>query len=145
MSLQTDLIFFKAIKSNSDLMETIGNRLYSTAIPLPDEDADNVPVPYVIITFDSLTNEGLNKDVFEGSTDMVNVSIEVTASTRQELATLTETIRTTVRDFLEDCSDDDDDYDLVPLDYQFTAQSVQYDSMKPCFWQVLQYNCDTNI
>lgn len=144
MSLQTDIIFFKAIKSNTELMDTIGNRLYSTAIPLPDEDADNVPCPYVIITFDSLSNESQTKDGLEGSTDMVSVSIEVTARTRQELASLTETIRNTVRDYLEDYDYEGEDYNLVPLDYHFTAQSVQYDSMKPCFWQILQYQCDTN-
>ena len=69
MSLATDSIFVTALQSISDLLEKLteyidddGNiqydetpRLYGTAIGLPDEDADNVPVPYVIVTFDGLT------------------------------------------------------------------------------------------
>ena len=64
MSLATDSIFIAAIQSNTELMEALGyeapeeeyegrpGRLYGTAIPLPDEDADNTPVPYIIVTFD---------------------------------------------------------------------------------------------
>ena len=43
MSLATDSIFIAAIQSNPALVERIGGRLYGQAIPLPDEDADNVP------------------------------------------------------------------------------------------------------
>jgi hypothetical protein len=38
----------------------------------------------------------------------------------------------------------DEDYELIPNDYQFSAQSVNYDQLKPCYWQVLSYQCDTN-
>ena len=76
MSLATDSIFVLALQSNSDLLEKLTEsldddgttvidetpRLYGTAIGLPDEDADNVPVPYVIVTFDGLTNDQGTKD-----------------------------------------------------------------------------------
>jgi hypothetical protein len=26
--------------------------------------------------------------------------------------------------------------------YQFSAQAVQFDSEKPCYWQVLNYQCE---
>ena len=29
-------------------------------------------------------------------------------------------------------------------DYDFSAQSIQFDSMKPCYWQVLSYQCEVN-
>lgn len=145
MSLIADQIFFEALKSNESLMATIGSRLYSTAIPLPDEDADNVPVPYVILTFDGMTNDGLTKDSYEGDTDSVNIGIEIVAKTRQEVGSIAQTIRSTVREYFENASPDDELYDLVPEDYQLTAQAIQYDSMKPCFWQVLNYQCDTNV
>ena len=70
MSLATDSIFITALQSNSELLEALGYdpetgepaRLYCTAIPLPDEDADNVQVPYAIVTFDGLTNDQGTKD-----------------------------------------------------------------------------------
>jgi hypothetical protein len=71
MSLATDSIFVTALQSNSELLEKLTEyiydddniqydetpRLYGTAIGLPDDDADNVSVPYVIVTFDGLTND----------------------------------------------------------------------------------------
>ena len=136
MSLATDSIFVDALKSNSTLVESVGGRIYGTAIPLPDEDADNVPVPYLIVTFDGLNNDVDSKDdEMESDTDKVNISIEVVGETLAKLHELTQAVRDTVRDYLAT-----NDTDIT--EYQFGAQAIQYDSMKPCYWQVLTYQCD---
>ena len=136
MSLATDSIFVSALSSNSLFMGKIGRRLYSTAIPLPDEDADNVPVPYVIVTFDGLNNEQTTKDdPFESEDDRVSIGIEVCAKNRTQLANLTQSVRSIVHDYMRE-------NDTPIDDYQFSADAVQYDSMKPCFWQTLRYQCD---
>ena len=136
MSLALDSLFITAIKSDTTIMQTIGNRLYSTAIPLPDEEAENVPVPYVIVTFDGLTNEqGTKDDPYESSNDQVNIGIEVTAANRQALADLTKAIRKAIHEYFMENQ-------TVVDDYQLTAQAVQYDSWKPCYWQTLRYQCD---
>jgi len=140
MSLATDSIFVAAISSNSDLMDRIGSRLYSTAIPLPDEDADNVPVPYIIVTFDGLNNEQTTKDdPFESENDSVSIGIECAAPNRATLAELMQDIRTTVHDYMIEQSSSDD---FVIEDYRLSADAVQYDSLKPCFWQTIRYQCD---
>lgn len=121
-------------------MQTIDGRLYSTAIPMPDEDAENVPVPYIIVTFNGLNNEGTTKDdPFEGDTDVVQIGVEVTAVNREQLAELTQLVRTTIHDYL---TEDVDDERQTIDDYQLSAEAVQYDSMKPCYWQTLRYQCD---
>lgn len=136
MSLATDSIFVDALKSNSTLVERVGGRIYGTAIPLPDEDADNVPVPYLIVTFDGLNNDVDSKDdEMESDTDKVNISIEVVGETLAKLHELTQAVRDTVRDYLAT-----NDTDIT--EYQFGAQAIQYDSLKPCYWQVLTYQCD---
>lgn len=137
MSLALDGLFITAISADTTIMQTIGSRLYSTAIPLPDEEAENVPVPYVIVTFDGLTNDqGTKDDPYESTNDQVNIGIEVTAANRQALADLTKTIRKTIHEyFMEN--------ETVVDDYQLTAQAVQYDAWKPCYWQTLRYQCDT--
>lgn len=142
MSLTTDLIFFTALKANTELMTTICNRLYSTAIPLPDEAADNVPAPYVILTFDGLTNDDFTKDSFEGETDTVTIGVTIVAEDRPSLGHLANTVRTTIREYFEDNQDDDDD---IPQDYRFTATAINYDSLKPAFYQTLNYQCDSNV
>ena len=136
MSLATDSIFVDALKSNSTLVESVGGRIYGTAIPMPDEDADNAPVPYLIVTFDGLNNDVDSKDdEMESDTDKVNISIEVVGETLAKLHELTQAVRDTVRDYLAT-----NDTDIT--EYQFGAQAIQYDSMKPCYWQVLTYQCD---
>jgi hypothetical protein len=166
MSLQTDLIFYDALSAATDLMTTIGTRLYSTPIPVPPLHADNTPCPYVIITFDGLNNQDTTKDdPFEGGTDQVNIGIEVAANDRLQLAELTQKIRRIIHDdfsyqwrydelqangerlvtsngfLLRVLKDFDKMVRQMPQDYTFTADAVQYDSMKPCYWQVLHYQC----
>lgn len=150
MSLATDSIFVTALQSNSELLEklkeyiddagtTVINdtpRLYGTSIPLPDEYIDNVPVPYVIVTFDGLTNDqGTKDDVYESKYDQVNIGIEVTSRTLDELHYLTQMVRETILTYLRMNKND-------ILDYQFAAQQIMYNQDKPCYWQVLTYQCD---
>ena len=146
MSLQTDIIFVKALRADEELMVKLAaGDVYNTAIALPDEDLDNAPLPYVIVSFDGLTNDIDTKDdPFESDSDAVNISIEIAARTRTELGQLAEAVRHQVHDYFVEAEITDDDFNLVPLDYQFSAQQVNYDQMKPCYWQVLSYQCDTN-
>ena len=151
MSLATDSIFVTALQSNSELLEKLTEsidddgttvidetpRLYGTAIGLPDDDADNVPVPYIIVTFDGLTNDaGTKDDRYESPYDTVNIGVEVTAKTLDDLHTLTQMVRDTILSYLRT-------NDTAIMDYNFAAQQIQYDSLKPCYWQVLTYQCDT--
>jgi len=136
MSLAADSIFIAAIQSNPALVERIGGRLYGTAIPLPDEDADNVPVPYIIVTFDGLNNQNQTKDdVYEGSYDTVNIGVEVTGETISDLHELTQAVRDTVLGYFRANHTNVEDY-------TFSADAIQYDSMKPCYWQTLRYQCE---
>ena len=150
MSLATDSIFVTALQSNSDLLykltESLDDddttviddtpRLYGTAIGLPDEDAENVSVPYVIVTFNGLTNDQGTKDNrYESPYDTVNIGVEVTAKTLDDLHTLTQMVRDTILSYLRA-------NETAIMDYQFAAQQIQYDSLKPCYWQVLTYQCD---
>jgi len=150
MSLATDSIFVTALQSNDVLLEKLKEyidedgyvqhdetpRLYGTAIGLPDDDADNVPVPYVIVTFDGLTNDqGTKDDRYESDYDTVNIGVEVTARSLDELHELTQMVRDTILSYLRA-------NETAIMDYQFAAQQIQYDSLKPCYWQVLTYQCD---
>lgn len=147
MSLITDKVFYNALRSNADLMTQVGGRIESTSIPVPDDEFENTPVPYVIITFDGLQNEGFTKDnSFEGDTDRVQVGIVVAADTRDDLGDIMQAIRAIIIAYFEDEENHTyDDYDLVPNSYTFSAGQIGYDPDKPCYYQTLTYNCDTNV
>lgn len=137
MSLATDSIFIAALSTSEDVMDIISSRLYGTAIPMPDEDADNVPPPYVIVSFNGLTNDSQTKDCpYEGDTDSVQIGIEVTAESLGQLHDLTQLIREVVLDYMENLDDN------PVTDYQMSAQPIVYDPDKPCYWQVLNYQCE---
>ena len=144
MSLITDKVYFNALMSNQSLVLKVGSRIENTSIPVPDDQLDNEPVPYIIITFDGLMNDESTKDSsFEGDNDKVQISIHVTANDREELGDLTTEIRRTIISYFESDDHEKDDYDLIPEDYDFSASNVVYNPTKPCFIQTLTYRCDT--
>ena len=149
MSLATDSIFITALQSNQELMERIGYvaptseedqgqpaRLYGTSIPLPDEDVDNVPAPYLIVVFDSLTNDQETKDdCYESNYDKVDITVIVVGRTLNELHELTQMARDTILSYMRTTT--------TPIkDYTFTAGQIVYNADKPCYWQELNYQCD---
>lgn len=136
MGLSTDSIFIYALSASEDIVQAVDGRIYGTAIPLPDEEADNVPVPYVIVTFNGLNNVDETKDdMYESDYDSVNIGIEVIGKTLGHLHDLTEMVRNVIHQYFVQ--------NETPVEsYQFSAQAVQFDSEKPCYWQVLNYQCE---
>jgi hypothetical protein len=171
MSLQTDRVFIYALNNNSELTELLGAkeaqgqkpavkpRIFTTAIPrsyYPNVDAfvepvDNCPLPYLIVTFDGLTNDSETKDdTYDGGEDRVQISVEIAAEAREDVAEIAELVRSTMNDFVHDYeppqSETEEDLSpLIPSGWNFSAQAVQYDMNKPCYWQALVYACDTNV
>ena len=141
MSLHTDSIFISALSWSPDqgqsVLDYLNGRLYGTAIPLPDEDLDNEPLPYAIVAFQGLRNQGLSKDnPLEGDDDNVQIAVTAAAATLDGLHELTVLIRRRIREYFADHVED-------ITGYQFTAGPINYDSLKPCYWQTLNYDCDT--
>lgn len=149
MSLITDAIFVKALRSNAALIAQLpAGDVYNTTIALPDEELDNAPIPFVIVYFNGLQNEDQTKDDdFEAESDNVQIGIKIAAETRPKLGSLAMAVRKTLREYFREHQgdDSDDDYALIPNDMTLSAQPVIYDYWKPCYWQTLLYQCDTNI
>lgn len=146
MSLKTDIIFIKALQQNAELIASLPAKgIYNPAIPLPDEEYLNAPIPYIIVRYAGATNDSQTKDLpFEGDSDKVNIEIEITAESREKLGDIAETVRATIRDYFTEADPEDEDFHLVPADYQFGASGVMYDPDKPCVYQFLTYACDTS-
>lgn len=148
MSLLTDVIFVKALRSNTTLTAMLAaGDVYNTSIAVPDEDLDNTPLPYVIVSYDGMQESDATKDdTFGSDEDRVQVSIDIVASTREEVGTLAVMVRDTIRDYFtaHEGDDSDADYALIPNCMEMSAGQVMYDWLKPGYEQVLTYQCDTN-
>lgn len=149
MSLVTDKAFVAAILSNTELIAKLpAKSVYNTSIAVPDQDLENAPIPYIIVSFDGLQNDDSTKDCsYDGETDRVQIGIEIAAKTRTQLGEIAEAVRNTIRSFFSTYqppleASGEDLTDIIPENYVFSAQGVQYDPDKPCFWQVLTYQCD---
>lgn len=145
MSLITDKVFYNALRQDADLMAMVDGRIENTSIPVPDDDLKNQPLPYIIITYDGMQNDGFTKDNdYEGDTDHVQIGILTAASDRETLGDIMQRIRQTVVDYFQQADDQQPDFALVPLRYTLEATPVDYNSLVPCYYQTLQYDCDTN-
>lgn len=146
MSLQTDIIFVKALRADASLLALLpAGDVYNTTIAMPDEELDNAPLPYVIVSFDGLQNDQDSKDdPYESISDTVNISVWIASRTRQELGELADKVRKQIHQYFMDVDEDDEDIDMIPVNYQFTAGPVTYNQDVPCYYQVLSYQCDTN-
>ena len=150
MSLVTDIAFVAALQGNSTLMAKLAaKRVHNTSIAVPDKDLINAPLPYIIVSFDGLQNDDSTKDCsYDGETDKVQIGIEIAAKSRRKLGELAQDVRDTIRSYFETYSGptsetEEDLTDIIPEDYAFSANGVQYDPDKPCYFMTLTYNCDT--
>ena len=153
MSLNTDAIFLRALTRSEDIAELVGDRIYSTAIPVPEAELDNEPLPYIIVSFDGFQSQDDTKDdEYDSDYDTVQIGVEMAAETRPALARLARLVRKTIRDYfvmlqgatISELDEEDQEVaDLLPLSAMPNGGQVNYYDMKPCFWLNLQYACDT--
>ena len=146
MSLVTDIFFYDALKDIDEINELVNGRIFNTADDeVDDEEVDKTDIPYIMILNNGTHNDENSKDDgVESDYDKDSISLEIAANDRKELARLTQL----VRDIIRDTANAFDDTDAVNFgfqltDYNFSAGTVEYDAMKPCFWQTLNYECET--
>ena len=151
MSLITDAIFVKALRSNAELIEQLPAGDFYNNVAYPDADMENVQLPYVIVNNDGGNNvEETKDDNFEGTIDNVAISIRVVARSRQELANMVLAVRETVHDYITAAAERNEagtgtgDDNLCPEDYNFSFSEVANDMQKPSFTQILNYQCRTS-
>lgn len=146
--IKTDMLFINALMASDEVTAMVGDRIFDTAIPGKDEDVDNEPVPYIIVSHNGLNNEDWTKDNDgEGETDVVQIGMTVAANDREELADLCILIRQAVNDYLDNYEPQEGEEDFtddLPENREFSMQKVQYDPWKPCFFVDLNWTCDIN-
>ena len=135
-------IFFDAIKADADLMQHIESRITSTAFEIPPgQDDDNTPVPNVIVIDDGFQNNASTKDyVWEGPEDVVLATIDVASTSDGDVALIVKKVRKAIERYIcAMCEQGEAIPNLQPGYPQATP--IQYDWMKPCYYQKLTYQC----
>ena len=139
---QVDEIIYDAIRADNDLMTAISGHVVSTCFEVSPTDADNTPLPYIIVTDDGFQNQVESKDdSWEGTEDRVSVGVEVAAESPQDVKRLIKMVRQAVASYIEQM--DDDGEDIPELD-SLSSDGLAWDWTKPCYYQRLTYQCITN-
>ena len=139
---QVDEIIYDAIRANEELMTAISGHVVSTCFEVSPTDADNTPLPYIIVTDDGFQNQVESKDDgWEGTEDRVSVGVEVAAESPQEVKRLILKVRQSVASYINQMYDDGED---IPELDSLSSDGLAWDWSKPCYYQRLTYQCITN-
>lgn len=135
--LELDEIFYNALKADSQIVSDTGGRIFSTCVEVPPTDADNTPLPYIIIMDEGLQNDqGSKDDVWESEYDRVQASVQISAISPKEVKRLTRLCRKAIAAYIATMTGE------KPYLQSLTTDGTAWDWTKPCYYKTLTYQCD---
>ena len=141
--MQLDEIIYNAITADTDLMTAIGSRVVSTCVEVPPTEDDNTPLPNIIITDDGFQAQIFTKDdIWDSDTDRVQATVDIAASSPNEVKQLAKAVRKAVNDYIHAMHEDGED---IPALQSLTSDGIAWDWMKPCYYTHLIYQCDVDV
>lgn len=136
---QVDEIIYDAILADEALMAAIGGRVVSTCFEVSPDEKDNTPLPNIIVTDDGFQNQDTTKDsVWEGEDDEVQVTVDIAAKSPNEVKDLVRMVRRAVSRYIIGMYEN---HEVIPELDKLSSDGLQWDWMRPCYYQKLTYNC----
>lgn len=136
---QVDEIIYDAIQADEALMTAIDGRVVSTCFEVSPDETDNTPLPNIIVTDDGFQNQDTTKDsVWEGEDDEVQVTVDIAAKSPNEVKDLVSMVRRAVSRYIIGMYSN---HEVVPELDKLSSDGLQWDWMRPCYYQKLTYNC----
>ena len=140
--LKLDQLIFNAICADSELMTTIGNRVESTCFEVSPDAKDNTPLPYIVIRDEGKQPAQATKDDdWMPSMWQMGAAIEVGAKEPKEVDDIAMMAMRAVNNYITDLYNQGE---YIPnlLEGFPKTDGVQWDWMKPCYWDLVHYVCD---
>ena len=136
---QVDEIIYDAIRADEALMTAIGGRVVSTCFEVSPDETDNTPLPNIIVENDGFQNQDTTKDsVWEGEDDEVQVTVDIAAKSPNEVKDLVRMVRRAVSRYIIGMYEN---HEVIPELDKLSSDGLQWDWMRPCYYQKLTYNC----
>lgn len=135
-----DVAVMQSLNQSEELEALCEGRIYNTLRPEMDEQEDKIP--YIVVTYEGMTNECDSKDLQEGSTDTERVNVLCVARDRIQLSNVINVVREACRSYLYS----DECYNRFRIDqYELSASPVMGDWTVPCVYQSLNYSITTSL
>ena len=135
-----DIAVIHALSASDTVQSLTEGRIFNTIRPELDEKEDKIP--YVVVTYEGMTNDCDNKDMVEGASDNERVQVLCVACDRIQLANLINAARDAIREYL---SEHDSLIEFGIADYELSASAILSDWTVPCTYQSLNYSISTII
>ena len=136
---QVDEIIYDAIQADAALMTAIDGRVVSTCFEVSPDETDNTPLPNIIVTDDGFQNQDTTKDsVWEGEDDEVQVTVDIAAKSPNEVKDLVRMVRRAVSRYIIGMYGN---HEVIPELDKLSSDGLQWDWMRPCYYQKLTYIC----
>ena len=134
-----DIAIVQALQRSETIETLVEHRIFNTMRPEFDEQEDKIP--YIVVTYEGMTNDNDNKDSIEGDEDVERVNVLIVAQDRVQLSNIINEARTAIRDYLG--GDAFDTYGIA--DYSVSASVILGDWTVPCVYQSLNYTISTSL
>lgn len=142
MAIELDEIFFNALMADAELVLAVGGRIESTCFEVAPDETDNTKLPNIIITDDGLSNQPTTKDMeWESDEDRVQASVDVAAEDPKQVKQLVRMVRKAIANYMATL---DPTKDEIPCLQSVQTTGVAWDWMKPCYHDVIIYQCDVD-
>ena len=136
-------IFYDAIMADSELTEAVGNRVTSTCFEIPPDEKDNTELPNIIVTNDGFQNNNSTKDyVWESPEDVVQATIDIAAVSDGDVERLVKMTRHAIENYIVAMYQSGQATPQLQEGYP-TSKGIEWDWMKPCYYQKVMYQCVT--
>ena len=142
MVIELDKLFYDALRADNTLTAYIGgtDRITSTCFEVSPDEADNTPLPCIIVTDDGLTNNQQTKDnVWESDEDRVQASVEVDGTSPKQVKQLIRMVRKAINNYITSLYTQGED---IPNLQSVQTNGVAWDWLKPCYHSTITYQCD---
>lgn len=142
--IELDKLFYDALQADNTLTAYIGgtDRITSTCFEVSPDEADNTPLPCIIVTDDGLTNNQQSKDnVWESDEDRVQASVEVDGTSPKQVKQLIRMVRKAINNYITTLYTQGED---IPNLQSVQTNGVAWDWMKPCYHSTISYQCDVD-
>lgn len=135
-----DIAVMQSLNRSDALTTLVENRIFNTMRPELDEREDKIP--YIVVSYEGMTNDCDNKDLCEGAQDVERVNVLCVAQDRIQLANVINVARDAVRSYLNS----DDCFAKYSIeDYEISASAILGDWTVPCVYQSLNYTISTSL
>ena len=140
--LRLDKIFFEAIAADADLMQAVGGRVKSTSFEVSPTEQDDTPLPYIVIRdFGKHPSQTTKDDGWMPYRWSASAGIEVAAVSPNDVDSISIKVMQAIANHIQALASQGKDIPYLDEGFPQT-QGVDWDWTKPCYFDVVHYQCD---